>query len=287
MKIWTLMENTACREDLAFEHGLSLYIETAKHKILFDAGQSGAFADNAEKMGIDLSEVDIAVLSHGHYDHGGGLVRFMEINKKAPIYMNEHAFEGHYHGTERYIGLDPALRDADAQSRIILSPDKLVIDEELTLYSCNDRELVYPIDSSGLTVEQKSESAERESTKTSEDLCVLPEDFRHEQYLMITEAQPARKILISGCSHKGILNIANWFEPDVLIGGFHFMNIDAEQEAGQKRLSEAAKTLSSYDTKYFTCHCTGLMQYAYLKEIMGEKLAYLAGGQYVDLSAEK
>ena len=82
MKIVTLMENTACREHLSFEHGLSLYIETQNQKILFDAGQSGAFADNAEKLGVDLREVDFAVLSHGHYDHSGGLARFLELKEE-------------------------------------------------------------------------------------------------------------------------------------------------------------------------------------------------------------
>ena len=62
---------------LLCEHGLSLYIETTNHKILFDTGRSGVFADNAEKLGIDLDEVDIAVISHGHYDHGNGLSRFL------------------------------------------------------------------------------------------------------------------------------------------------------------------------------------------------------------------
>ena len=78
MKLWVLMENTACREDLAKEHGLSLYLQTGERHILFDAGQSGAFADNARAMGVDLEQVDTAVLSHGHYDHGGGLNRFLD-----------------------------------------------------------------------------------------------------------------------------------------------------------------------------------------------------------------
>ena len=88
MKIWTLMENSACQGDLAAEHGLSLYVETNGKKILFDAGQSAAFADNAEKLGVDLAQVDLVVLSHGHYDHSGGLRRFLEINDHAEIYVN-------------------------------------------------------------------------------------------------------------------------------------------------------------------------------------------------------
>ena len=82
MKLWTLVENTSCNENLKNEHGLSFYIETQNHKILFDFGQSDIFLENANKMGIDLSKVDIAILSHGHYDHGGGLKTFMKINEK-------------------------------------------------------------------------------------------------------------------------------------------------------------------------------------------------------------
>ena len=88
MRIVTLVENTARRQDLTAEHGLSLYIETENHKILFDAGQSEAFAENAKKLGVDLTQTDLAVLSHGHYDHGGGLAKFLEANDHAPIFLS-------------------------------------------------------------------------------------------------------------------------------------------------------------------------------------------------------
>ena len=91
MRIVTLIENTASREDLAAEHGLSLYIETGAVKILFDAGQSAAFTDNAETLGVDLTQVDLAVLSHGHYDHGGGLPHFLSKNKKASVPIRTEA----------------------------------------------------------------------------------------------------------------------------------------------------------------------------------------------------
>ena len=104
MKITALVENTVSEEQaerlgLGREHGLSLYIEACGHRILFDMGQSGLFARNAAALGVDLAAVDLAVLSHGHYDHGGGLARFLELNGAAPVYLNEHAFEPHYHGS--------------------------------------------------------------------------------------------------------------------------------------------------------------------------------------------
>ena len=82
MKVTTLMENTACAEQYAAEHGLSLFIETKKINILFDSGSSEAFGDNAEKLGVDLGTADIAILSHGHYDHRAGCCVFCSAIKK-------------------------------------------------------------------------------------------------------------------------------------------------------------------------------------------------------------
>ncbi len=131
MKIWTLMENAAAREDLAAEHGLSLLIETGAHRILFDAGQTGAFAENAERLGLDLGMVDLAVLSHGHYDHSGGLLRFLECNGHAKAYVNQHAFDCCWHGEDHYIGVDPKLRDCD---RVVMAGETLQLAEGLTLF---------------------------------------------------------------------------------------------------------------------------------------------------------
>ena len=96
MKLKVLSENTTSSEKLGSEHGLSLYIETETHKILFDTGASGLFAENAKKLGVDLTMVDLAVISHGHYDHGGGLKTFLGINNHANIYLHQNAFELHY-----------------------------------------------------------------------------------------------------------------------------------------------------------------------------------------------
>ena len=75
MRIINLMENTKGAEGCVWEHGLSFYIETKKHKLLADTGASEAFLKNAVVLGIDLRRVDTVILSHGHYDHGGGFRR--------------------------------------------------------------------------------------------------------------------------------------------------------------------------------------------------------------------
>ena len=254
MKIVTLMENTSCREELCAEHGLSLYIQTQTHKMLFDAGQSGAFADNAEKLGVNLQEVEFAVLSHGHYDHSGGLQKFLEINQHAPVYVSEYAFEPHY-SANGYIGVNPALK-GNSQIRFVTEATTLV--EGIALCQMDKA----PMDTAGLLMEENGVRK--------------PDDFRHEQYLLLEER--GKRILISGCSHKGILHIVDHFRPDILVGGFHFMKVEDE-----KKLEEAAKKLLEYDTVYYTGHCTGQKQYDYLKAIMGEKLHYIASGTVLDL----
>ena len=257
MKITTLLENTAL-DGLAFEHGLSLYIETKDHKILFDAGATDAFADNAKTLGIDLSQVDLCVLSHGHYDHSGGLSRFIQLNDHAPVYVSQHAFAPCYHEQDRYIGVDQGLKNSD---RLVYCGDVKQLDQGLTLLSCNDKKPVYPLDSAGLTVLQNGS--------------YIPDTFIHEQYLLLEE--DGKRVLISGCSHKGILNIAHWFCPDVLIGGFHFMNLDPETEDSH-RLLDAAERLLQYHTIYYTGHCTGEAQFQFLKDRMGDRLQGLSTG---------
>lgn len=264
MKIHVLMENTASRPDLATEKALSLFVETQRHTLLFDAGQTGAFGDNAKKMGVDLQDADLAVLSHGHYDHGGGLSCFLAQNDHAPVYLSQHAFLPLFNGTEKYIGLDRSLQ---GHSRLIATQDDCIIDDTLSLHACNRKEKIRPTDPFGLTVKQGDQ--------------FLPDDFRHEQYLLVQEA--GKRILFSGCSHKGILNIVHWFQPDILIGGFHFKKLDPQDPGDLGQLEQAAYGLLSYPTQYYTCHCTGTGQYQVLRQIMGDRLNSLSAGMSVTL----
>ena len=259
MIIRVLTENSTLSPAWTAEHGLSLYIETGDRCILFDAGQSDAFAENALKMGVDLTKVDFAVLSHGHYDHSGGLMRFLEINDYAPVYVSCHAFGAHYHGEERYIGVDPALSQS---GRIVPVEGMTELGAGIALHSCEGMPMPVPLDSAGLT---RCEGGQ-----------FCPDDFRHEQYLSICE--DGKRVLISGCSHRGILNIAGWFQPDVLVGGFHFMKLDPAQSADRERLENAAQALLAYPTQYYSGHCTGEAPYAFLKERMGERLMPLTTG---------
>lgn len=256
MKITALVENTSTTPDIGAEHGLSLYIETKDHRILFDTGQSNLFEENAKRLSIDLSSVDFVVLSHGHYDHCGGLKRFLEINDHAPVYLSKYAFEPHYNGTEKYIGIDTELKNSD---RLIFTDGNYDICEGISLKNYED----------------ESSGAITSNLNTLVNGVFVLDDFRHEHYLMIEEN--GKKILLSGCSHKGIMNIVNKIKADVIIGGFHFSTLPTDGT-----LENYAKYLALFDIEYHTCHCTGVEQYEFMKQFI-KRLHYLSAGKTIEI----
>ena len=280
MKILNLIENTEGAEGCAAEHGLSFYIETEKHRLLMDLGPSASVIGNAEKLGVDLKMVDTVILSHGHDDHGGGILPFAELNQDAKIYLQESAFGDYYsiRGQEpapEYIGLDPAVRDLP---QVVILNGECRIDDELFLFSGIRGKKNWPVSNYNL---RKKENGE-----------LKQDDFIHEQCLVITEGE--RRILLSGCAHNGILNILDRFEelcggaPDIVISGFHLMKKSGYTDEERQVIRDTARKLKKYPTVFYTCHCTGTKAYDMMKKIMGEKLQYVHCGEYVpaDVTAE-
>ena len=275
MKIVTLMENTACDAALAADHGLSLYIETPKHKILVDMGPDARFIANAEKLGVDLKAVDIAVLTHGHNDHSGGLQAFCELNPAAKIYLQERAF-GNYvaveaYGAERFIGVDPALKMFS--ERIVFVGEELRIDEELLLFSD-------VTDTCGAL-----RSSANLHERTAEGL--VQDRFAHEMDLLITAE--GKTVLVAGCAHLGIVNILRrgterlGHAPDVTLGGFHLFRLTEGDPDGDRLIEETGRALTEGSTVYYTGHCTGAYAYGRLKTILGERLQPMTGGAVTEI----
>ncbi len=257
MKITALMENTSAR-GLSAEHGLSLFVDMGDRRFLFDMGQTARFAENARALGIDLNAADFAVLSHGHYDHGGGLATFLALNDHAPVYLSRRAFEPHYNAADACIGLDEGLKGAP---RLVFMDDGLEIAPGVTLVSAAQVPLYGDPGAFGLKVLRHGR--------------LEADDFLHEQYLLVE--RDGRRVLFSGCSHRGILNIVRRFEPDVLVGGFHLFKLPVGAA-----LDGYADALEAANATYYTCHCTGAAQYEYMKRRM-TRLHYLSAGDAVEV----
>lgn len=273
MKITTLVENTAASPEYGCEHGLSFYIETANHKLLFDLGPDELFLRNAEKLSVDIGAVDTVVISHGHDDHGGALKLFLERNHSAKVYIRENAFLPYYvkiMGFPSYAGLDSALK---GHAQLVLTGEECVIDGELRVFSGVTERECYASTNNALY--EKTENG------------YVHDAFAHEQNLIITEN--GKTTLFGGCAHNGIINIMSKAErilgkqPDIAISGMHLYN-PVSIFGGSSRLTRRiGERLRDMDTLFYTCHCTGKKAYGILKDIMGDKIGYLAAGSVIAL----
>ena len=274
MFITVLVENRTSSPDLACEHGLSLFLETNKHKILFDMGGSTAFLENAKKMGVNLSLVDIAILSHGHSDHGGGLPVFLDFNKRANIYIHEKAAEGHYarRSNEKIaaIGISPQVMGGP---KVVCTNGDWQVDDGILLFSTVEKRRLCSTANDVLLAKQDDE--------------YVKDSFEHEQNLLLTEN--GKKILVTGCAHRGIVNIMERAMElaggplDVVIGGFHLSNPSTGVCEAETTIAGVAEYLNSFPTKYYTFHCTGLEAYKKLKVLLGDKISYLETGNKLEI----
>ena len=275
MRVITLMEDKAHSGEFTAERGLSQYIETAKHKILFDMGPSGSFIANAEKLGVDLREVDIAVLSHGHSDHGGGLEAFCDVNHKADVFVNPEAFGDYYAvlpGKEpNYIGLSGELWRME--NRMVPTAPGLKLGEELTFLGDIPNTFEWtPI-------------VPKLQQKTADGF--IRDEFRHEQHLLVNSW--GKTALFAGCAHGGIVNIVRAAEealgkrPDVVFAGFHLFELDPADPKSMENLTAVGAELVRGDTVYYAGHCTGDWAFEVLHGILGDRLRPMHAGTVVEL----
>ncbi|MDX8335453.1 MBL fold metallo-hydrolase [Candidatus Cetobacterium colombiensis] len=240
-----MIENKSLNKELAKEHGLSLYIETNGMKILFDVGESKKFWKNAEKMGINLEEIDYLILSHGHKDHGGGLPYFIKKNKKAKIYCSEYFFDKHYKkilGAYIEIGIPYEYLDVE---RFNFIQESLEI-ENLFLFHSGNKENENPLNESLYT---KNVHGEYEK-----------DSFKHELNMVIKENE--KNILIVGCAHSGIDNILDYcnqnrIKVETIVGGLHLTSRTSLNK-NDKYIDVLIEYLNKSIVKnVYSCHCTG------------------------------
>lgn len=261
MRVEVLMADQAeagCRA----AHGLSLFIQACGQRILFDAGPDGGFAENARALGVDLTRLDAVVLSHGHNDHGGGLIRLRAIHPAAPIYLRPGALQSH--AVRREDGrIDSLSLPAGVRTLTGLRPTaaEQTIGPGLILFSCPMTPP--PADSPMLGADGQ------------------PDDFAHEQHLLILGGDGP--VVVTGCAHQGILPILDRAQAlaaapvRAAVGGFHLGSPrEARRESGG--LAALAAELAAQPAQYITGHCTAPAAYAALAGQLAGRIHPLRAG---------
>jgi len=282
MKVTALIENTSIeeRDDLCPESGLSLHIEVNGSKILFDMGSSAAFATNAEALGIDLADVGVAVISHHHFDHGGGLERFFELNDRALVFLRQGPLVDRYFKAfgviNRSIGLDLDLLDR--------FPRRIEYVDEMRVVAPG----VYLLTKIG-SAHQRPRRNRRLFMDAGGSLVQDPLD--HE--LMMVVHDDDGMVVFSGCSHHGILNIIDAARAQfprvpikAVFGGFHliglpFYNSMAASNAEVRDIGW--RVMEKVDGLVYSGHCTGKKAFGVLADVMGDNLKAFATGSSVEV----
>ena len=241
-------------------------------------GPDNKFADNARHLGVDLAKTDMAVLSHGHYDHGGGIPQFQKINSKTEIIMTRGAMEGRYYAryldySPKYIGLDT---DAIDQRRCRFIDSDLALSEDVTIITDFSKKGFIPQGNSDLPKQQ-------------EDGQLMEDDFSHELALLIVEN--GTSVLFTGCAHSGIGNMIDTTltrtgrdHIDHVIGGFHLYNRITKVTEPDNRLDILVNELSSHDgTTYYTGHCTGPDAPGYMSSKMARPINVFTTGTRLEI----
>ncbi|MBP7494142.1 MAG: MBL fold metallo-hydrolase [Spirochaetales bacterium] len=261
IRIVTLVENSpGSHKGLRSEHGLSFYIEKSEKKILFDTGQSAAFLENAGKLNIDLAALDCVCISHGHYDHSGGVRHLIKAGIRSPLVVGKGFFEEKYSAkntTYEYVGNDfdeRFLRNASIPFREI---DQSVEEIIPGVYAVTQFKRIHP-DETPVTRFKLVRKGSFE------------QDLFEDEILLVLDT-PRGLVVLLGCSHPGWKNMIDTvrerFQKPIyaVLGGTHMV------DASEKSIEESLDYLKNGVAELVGfSHCTGeKTEAAIIRQIKG------------------
>ena len=275
IRIVTLSENTVCAGRYLAEWGLSILVETEKVKVLLDTGASVSAQHNADLMGIDLRDIDKIILSHGHYDHTGGLAETLNNARPTRVFVHPEALVDKYarneNGTSRVIGIPAESRSALAhRAEIHLTTSPTEVGEGLWATGPIPRHTDFE-DTGGPFFKDAA--------------CKQPDELIDDQAAFVET--PDGIVVILGCAHAGIINTL-WYVRELLpgrpihtaIGGTHLVT------ANESRMSRTVESLREFDIQRLVpLHCTGFPAAARLWKDFPNRVSMCPVGTRLNLGA--
>ncbi|OQA24459.1 MAG: Metallo-beta-lactamase superfamily protein [Verrucomicrobia bacterium ADurb.Bin345] len=267
--ISVLVENTAARNGLEAEHGLSFWIQTPRARVLFDTGQGAAFSHNVAALGIPLEEAEAFVLSHGHYDHTGGLAHALDRNKAARVFLHPGAtiarYSKHADGTVHSIGMPKPVRNAldAAAGRIAWTRGPVEVAAGMWATGSIPRETAFEDTGGDFFLDAQAREPD-----------LIPDD----QALWFETSKGI--VVVLGCAHSGVVNTLNHIAAltgvrdfHAVIGGMHL------RRASAARLAATVEALEGFHVSaVHPAHCTGGDAVRYMTERMGVRVKSCSAG---------
>jgi 7,8-dihydropterin-6-yl-methyl-4-(beta-D-ribofuranosyl)aminobenzene 5'-phosphate synthase len=265
LELTVLVENQPLGRGLLGEHGLAFHLRADGHDVLFDTGQGLTLTHNADRLGVDLGALDAIVLSHGHYDHIGGLPSVLERCGAVDIYLHPQAVQPKFNRYGKDIGAPSPALSALGKAKTLHMVEK-------------PTEILPGLFASG-SIPRRNAFEDTggpfycDTHKQHEDL--LPDD--QALYVLLPEGV----VVILGCCHAGVVNTLEYISEltgglpiHAVIGGTHLLR------ASQERLSHTAGLLETLDVKILAPnHCTGLNAQCYLRTRFPERFVEAPAGK--------
>ena len=274
LRITMAVENTAGARGLLAEHGLACWVEADGRNILFDTGQGMVLSHNVKALGIDLGLTHAVVLSHGHYDHTGGLPGALQYLRRAVVYVHSAAFQPKFGrrqgGPSRAIGgpipsadtIRPHVADVVFTDGPVQVADGVWVTGEIP------RRTDFEDTGGGFYLDQA---------------CQTPDPLVDDQALYIESVRGT--VVVLGCAHAGLVNTLDYVVDltgsdriHAVIGGMHLVS------ASQERIAKSLEALRRYDVRVIgPAHCTGLPATARMLETWPDRFVRPTAGWHMEI----
>lgn len=255
LEVVVLAENTVRGRGLLGEHGLAFWISVGGRSVLFDTGQGKVLNENARQLGIHLEGIEAVAISHGHYDHTGGLHTVLECARRAKVYLHPAAFQKKYSRQDK-----PPHRSIG-----IPSPDEQAVRQRArnVIWTAQPSEILPGLRVTG-EIPRITDFEDVGGPFYVDRTCTQPDPLADDQALYVESAKGI--VVLLGCTHAGVVNTLEYVSRitgrtriHAVLGGMHLLR------ASRRRIEATGDALERFKVRVVAPgHCTGVAAVAYL-----------------------